>query len=147
METTELQQNVTEWAERHRHWLATAIRECGHHEMHFSKTRNICVACSAESGYVSLSEALELAYPTAVKTEDDLLADVYMPNGELMGFGFFGGGPASPRQKGFLRSLLNRHKGNPHAEAIRVHLNQCRESEQGVQVCDVSPAIRFLKNL
>lgn len=142
-----LRENIDTWAESHRNWMTSAINECGHHAMHFSKTRNVCVACSAESGYVSLSEALELAYPTAEKTEDELLADVYMPTGELRYYGFFGGGPASPRQKSFLRALLERHKGNPYAEAIRACLNRQRVAEQGIQVCDVSPAIRFLKNL
>lgn len=145
--TAEIEQNINEWTEGHRHWLATAIRECGHHAMYFNKSRGFCVCCRAESGFVSLEAALELAFPEEQKAEEDLLVEVYAPKGQVGHYGFFGGGPATQRQSAYLRYLLSRYKGNPHVEAIRAHLNRCRESENGIRVADVTPAIAFLKSL
>lgn len=77
-----------------------------------------------------------------------LLDKVYMPHGSLLHFGFWGGGPASDRQKSYLRSLLRKHAGDPTAEAIRGYLNALREdSEAVISVSDVSPAISYLKSL
>ncbi|ARX81491.1 hypothetical protein SMD44_00889 [Streptomyces alboflavus] len=77
-----------------------------------------------------------------------LLDKVYMPHGSLLHFGFFGGGPASDRQKNYLRALLLKHAGDPTAEAIRAYLNERREdSEATISVSDVSPAISYLKSL
>lgn len=75
-----------------------------------------------------------------------LLHKVYMPTGSLGYYGFNGGGPASVRQKNYLRALLRQHAGNPTAEAIRVYLNTLREDpEERINVCDVVPAIEWLK--
>ena len=77
-----------------------------------------------------------------------LLTKVYMPNGSLQGFGFFGGGPASDKQKNYLRALLRQHAGDPTAEAIRAYMNELRDDQEAViSVSDVAPAIRYLKNL
>ncbi|MET9480989.1 hypothetical protein [Streptomyces sp. NPDC006638] len=77
-----------------------------------------------------------------------LLNKVYMPNGSLQYFGFFGGGPASERQKAYLRVLLQQHAGEPTVEAIREFLNALRENpESRIEVCHVSPAISYLKRL
>jgi hypothetical protein len=77
-----------------------------------------------------------------------LLTKVYMPNGALHYFGFFGGGPASDKQKNYLRSLLRKHAGDPTAEAIRAYMNELRENPEAViSVSDVSPAISYLKSL
>ena len=77
-----------------------------------------------------------------------LLTKVYMPNGALHHFGFFGGGPASDKQKNYLRALLRQHAGDPTAEAIRAYMNELRDDQEAViSVSDVAPAIRYLKNL
>jgi hypothetical protein len=77
-----------------------------------------------------------------------LLTKVYMPNGCLHYFGFNGGGPASDKQKNYLRSLLRKHAGDPTVEAIRAYMNELRDNQEAViSVSDVSPAIRYLKNL
>lgn len=77
-----------------------------------------------------------------------LLNKVYMPQGSLLHFGFNGGGPASDRQKNYLRALLRQHAGDPTAEAIRAYVNELREDpEATISVSDVSPAIRYLKSL
>lgn len=74
-----------------------------------------------------------------------LLDKVYMPHGSLLEFGFNGGGPASDRQKNYLRDLLAKHAGDPTAEAIRDYLNALRnDPEMTIKVCDVSPAISYL---
>lgn len=79
-------------------------------------------------------------------SNNPLLDKVYMPNGSLVGYGFNGGGPASDRQKNYLRSLLRKHAGDPTAEAIRDYLNERRQdSEQPITVSDVRPAIEWLK--
>lgn len=77
-----------------------------------------------------------------------LLVKVYMPNGALHYFGFFGGGPASDKQKNYLRALLRQHAGDPTVEAIRAYMNELRDDQEAViSVSDVAPAIRYLKNL
>lgn len=77
-----------------------------------------------------------------------LLTKVYMPNGSLHYFGFNGGGPASDKQKNYLRALLRQHAGDPTAEAIRAYMNELRDDQEAViSVSDVAPAIRYLKNL
>lgn len=145
--TAEIQANINDWAEGHRRWLKEGIRECGHHEMYFHKGRNLCIVCKREAdrGYVSLEEALELAY--ADSDDEALLTKVYLPNGSLGHYGFNGGGPASDKQKHFVRVLLSKHRGNPTVEAIRRHLNKAARSEHGVQVADVSPAISWMKTI
>lgn len=81
-------------------------------------------------------------------SDNPLLDKVYMPRGSLLYFGFNGGGPASSSQKNYLRSLLQRHAGDPTAEAIRDYLNERREDpETVISVSDVSPAISYLKSL
>lgn len=54
---------VTEFVQDHRNWMATAIQECGHHEMFTRRSTGECVTCTLESGFVSVEEALALAYP------------------------------------------------------------------------------------
>ena len=77
-----------------------------------------------------------------------LLDKVYMPRGSLLYFGFNGGGPASARQKNYLRTLLRQHAGDPTAEAIRAYMNALRgDHEAVISVSDVSPAISYLKSL
>lgn len=143
--TAEIQANIDDWSADHRRWLKEAVRECGHHEMYFGHGR--CVCCSRESSYVSLEEALSAAYPAVAKTDKELLDEVYMPHGEVQWFGFFGGGPATQKQKSYVRYLLSLHKGNAHAEAVRSYLNMRAADEQGVQVADARPAIVFLGKL
>jgi hypothetical protein len=80
--------------------------------------------------------------------KNPLLDKVYMPHGSLLHFGFFGGGPASDKQKNYLRSLLRKHAGDPTAEAIRDFMNALREDpEATISVSDVSPAISYLRTL
>ncbi|MGP3940471.1 hypothetical protein [Streptomyces sp. 6N106] len=76
-----------------------------------------------------------------------LLDKVYMPNGSLIDYGFFGGGPASERQKNYLRALLRKHAGDPTAEAIRAFLNALRTDPEFeyITVADVAPAIEWLR--
>ncbi|KOT51134.1 MULTISPECIES: hypothetical protein [Streptomyces] len=77
-----------------------------------------------------------------------LLNKVYMPCGSLLYFGFNGGGPASDRQKNYLRTLLLEHAGDPTAEAIRTYMNALREDHESViSVSHVLPAINYLKCL
>ncbi|MER7922125.1 hypothetical protein ABTY96_03140 [Streptomyces sp. NPDC096057] len=77
-----------------------------------------------------------------------LLNKVYMPRGSLLEFGFNGGGPATDRQKTYLRALLAKHVGDPTVEAIRDYMNALRDDpEMTIKVCDVSPAISYLKSL
>lgn len=142
-----LEANVTEWAAGHRNWLRTAIRECGHHAM-YRTASDECVICPQEAarGYVSLAEALELAYTEA----DDaaLLAPVYLPRGSVLYFGFNGGGPASDRQKHAVRVLLTKHAGHPVIEAARRYLNGvARDPEAIVTVSDVSPVLSWGRTL
>ncbi|MFD8226902.1 hypothetical protein ACFV16_22325 [Streptomyces massasporeus] len=81
-------------------------------------------------------------------SQNPLLDKVYMPHGSLLDFGFNGGGPASDRQKNYLRSLLRKHAGDPTAEAIRDLMNALREDpEFRIEVKDVSPAISYLRSL
>lgn len=61
--TTQIEQNINEWAAGHREWLRSGIRECGHHEMYFHAGRNECISCSAEAKYLTLEDALEEAFP------------------------------------------------------------------------------------
>jgi hypothetical protein len=145
--TAEIQANINDWTDSHRRWLKEGIRECGHHEMYFHKGRNVCIVCKREAdrGYVSLEEALALAY--ADSDDDKILAKVYMPNGSLVGYGFNGGGPASDRQKHAVRVLLAKHAGNPTVEAIRRYLNKRARSGETVTVSDVSPAISWMRTL
>ena len=76
---------------------------------------------------------------------DPLLTKVYMPGGALGHYGFNGGGPASQRQKEYVRALLRRHAGDPTAEAIRAYLNARRmDPEATITVSDVAPAIEWL---
>lgn len=80
--------------------------------------------------------------------KNPLLDKVYMPHGSLLDFGFNGGGPASEKQKNYLRSLLRKHTGDPTAEAIRDFLNALREDPEAfISFSDVSPAISYLKSL
>lgn len=80
--------------------------------------------------------------------DNPLLTKVYLPNGSLQSFGFFGGGPASTKQKNYLRALLRQHAGDPTAEAIRAYVNELREDPEAViSVSDVAPAIKYLKKL
>ena len=143
----EIQENISEWAAAHREWMANGIRECGHHEMYFHKTHNVCLPCKRESdrGYVNLEDALALAY--AESDDDALLVKVYCPNGSLVCFGFNGGGPASDRQKFYVRSLMAKNAGDATVEAIRRRLNQVARSGETVTVSDVSPAISWMRTL
>ena len=145
--TAEIQANIDDWTDSHRRWLREGIRECGHHEMYFHKGRNICIVCKRETdrGYVSMDEALKLAY--AESDDEALLEKVYMPNGSLIGFGFNGGGPATDRQKHAVRVLLAKHAGDPTVEAIRRYLNRQARSGETVKVCDVSPPISWMRTL
>lgn len=145
--TAQIAENISEWAAGHREWMRTAIRECGHHEMYFHKTHKVCLPCKREAdrGYVSLEDALALAY--AESDDDALLTKVYMPNGALVGYGFNGGGPATDRQKFYVRSLLNKHQGDATVEAIRRHLNKVARSGETIKVSDVSPAISWMRLL
>lgn len=79
---------------------------------------------------------------------EPILQKVYMPNGSLLEYGFFGGGPASEKQKNYLRSLLRKHAGDPTAEAIRKEMNKLRlDPEYGsITRSDVCPAIEWLKS-
>lgn len=142
-----LQENVTEWASGYREWTRTAIRECGHHTM-YRNSANECVICPQETarGYVSLAEALELAYRAS--DDDSLLAPVYTPSGSLLYFGFNGGGPATDRQKHAIRVVLSKHAGNPTVEAVRRYLNRiARDPEAHVTVSDVSPVLSWARTL
>lgn len=77
-----------------------------------------------------------------------LLHKVYMPTGSLGYYGFNGGGPASEKQKNYLRSLLRKHAGDPTAEAIRETMNEIRADDEAIiTVSDVAPAIEYLKRL
>lgn len=67
--------------------------------------------------------------------------------GMLPYYGFFGGGPASDKAKGYVRSLLRRHAGRREAELIRWMLNDTREAGGTISKCDVLPAIKILKAL
>jgi hypothetical protein len=81
-------------------------------------------------------------------SRNPLLDKVYMPRGSLLYFGFNGGGPASDRQKNYLRTLLRKHAGDPTTEAIRDLMNALREDPEFViSVSDVSPAISYLRSL
>lgn len=80
--------------------------------------------------------------------DSPLLDKVYKPNGVCLYFGFFGGGPATDKQKNYLRVLLRQHAGDPTAEAIRDYMNEIREEPGAyITVSDVSPAIKYLKTL
>lgn len=144
---TQIQENISEWAAAHREWMRNGIRECGHHEMYFHKTHNVCLPCKRETdrGYVSFDEALSLAY--AESDGDALLMKVYCPKGSLVDYGFNGGGPANDRQKHYVRVLLAKHAGNPTVEAIRRYLNGVARLGETVKVSDVSPAISWMKTL
>ncbi|MDX5569799.1 hypothetical protein PYK79_49925 [Streptomyces sp. ID05-04B] len=74
--------------------------------------------------------------------DNPLLTKVYMPNGSLQHFGFFGGGPASDKQKNYLRALLRQHAGDPTTEAIRTYMNELRENPEG----PVTAATRTRRN-
>lgn len=145
--TAQIQENISEWAAAHREWMANGIRECGHHEMYFHKTHGVCLPCKREAdrGYVSLEDALALAY--AESDDAAILTKVYVPKGQLIGFGFNGGGPASDTQKHYVRVLLAKHAGNVTVEAIRRHLNKVARSGETVTVSDVSPAISWMRTL
>lgn len=145
--TQQIAENISEWAEGHRRWLKEGVRECGHHEMYFHKTHGVCLPCKREAdrGYVSLEDALALAY--AESDDDAILAKVYMPNGSLVGYGFNGGGPASDKQKHFVRVLLSKHAGNETVEAVRRYLNRRAKSGETITVSDISPAISWMRTL
>lgn len=70
-----LDQKVNEFVADHRNWMATAVRECGHHEMYTRRSTGECVICTLESGFVSLDEALELAFPVAAKKATIKISD------------------------------------------------------------------------
>lgn len=62
-------------------------------------------------------------------------------------YGFNNGGPATEKQKNFLRSLLSKHAGTETAEAIRDYFNCRRMTHDPISFGNVSDAIQALKNL
>jgi hypothetical protein len=62
-------------------------------------------------------------------------------------YGFNNGGPATERQKNFLRSLLRKHAGTETAEAVRNYFNCRRMTEDPISFGNVSDAIQALKSL
>lgn len=62
-------------------------------------------------------------------------------------YGFNNGGPATDKQKNFLRSLLRKHAGTETAEAIRNYFNCRRMTHDPISFGNVSDAIQALKNI
>jgi hypothetical protein len=80
--------------------------------------------------------------------DSPLLEKVYVVNGAVGYFGFNGGGPASAKQKSYLRSLIQKHAGDPTVEAIRDYMNELREDDPArLTRSEVVPAIGYLKSL
>ncbi|MFI5687878.1 hypothetical protein [Streptomyces sp. NPDC051636] len=62
-------------------------------------------------------------------------------------YGFNNGGPATEKQKNYLRSLLRKHAGTETAEAIRNYLNCRRLIHEPIGFGTVSDSIQALKNI
>lgn len=80
-----VEQNVNEWAAGHSNWMANAIQSCGHHEMYTRRSTGECVSCTLESGFVSLDEALELAFPAETPTVTEYSVKIWYRSGAYEG--------------------------------------------------------------
>lgn len=62
-------------------------------------------------------------------------------------YGFNCGGPATDKQKHYLRALLKQHAGTETAEAIRNYFNCRRMTHDPISFGEVSESIAALKKL
>ncbi|WP_030248279.1 hypothetical protein [Streptomyces sp. NRRL S-455] len=85
--------------------------------------------CTVQGAYDRFSDVLD---------ERGVRAKRYGPNR---------GGPATDRQKAYLRSLLAQHAGSETAEAIRNYFNCCRLVRRPISFGDVAEAIEALRSL